>query len=366
MRQLHQLNHNEKELLTALGKYPEIPLKELLSLTKYRWVSTVVKKIEQFKELKIVVGPSYFADHGRLCRNPLHRLFCVVESTRSYETVLSYLKLIEPLMRIYPVLSHKVLLIAGYISSDNQEVRTLLQLLKDNDIITDYSIHVRQHYMNQENPNFFGDPLPSLDNLLDSCDVPDMSFGYYETEWSECDIRTLSYVMGEYESPKLIEILRKERKLHDKKWTYEQIKYSFRKLVRNKLIEKKYFISPFPLTHCADFYLFLKTEDPLLTHRILHNFGRGGRLYREYVLCDDGGMIGCMCHPVFLTDLMLKLDKIVEIKEKRLYHLRSFPPGIQYIGENTELDYYNVDTQTLEYPYHLFRERINKRLEMSE
>ncbi|MBU7016106.1 MAG: hypothetical protein HXS44_01250 [Theionarchaea archaeon] len=366
MRQLHQLNDNEKELLTVLGKYPQIPLKELLSLTSYRWASTIAKKIEQFKELKIVVGPTYFADHTKLCRNPLHRLLCVLESNKSYEAVLSYLKLIEPLMRIYPVLSQRVLLIAGYLSSDNQKVQTLFQLLKDNDIITDYSLHVRQHYLVQENPDFFGDPLPSLNNLLDLCDVPDRPFGNYEIELSECDIRTLSYLQGEYESPKLIEILRKERKLHDRKWTYEQIKYSFRKLVNNKLIERKYFISPFPLTQCADFYMFLKTDDPLLTKRILHNFGRGGRLYREYVLCDDGGMIGCLCHPVFLTDLMLKLDKIEEIREKKLYHLRSFPPGILYVGENAELDHYDVDTQTLVYPYHLFRERIKKKIEMSE
>jgi len=364
MVQGYQLNEREKELLTVLGRNPEISLKELANRTDYRRVSSVARKIGQFRERDLLWGPVYQFDYGKLCRNPPHRLFCIVELDKSYETVTEYLKLIEPLVWVYPVLSsRKELLSAGFLSSHDAEVKALLQLLKDSNIITNYITRFRRHRDFRETPNFFGDPVPSLDNLLDPCEIPDISFGHHDTEWNECDIATLSYLQGGYESIKLIEILKKERKLHNREWNYSQIKYSFEKMYKNKLIWKIYYIHPFPLDQCADFFLFMITEDMELTQTILHNFARGGRLFREYSLYDDWGLMGCVCHPTFVVGLMHKLDQIDEIKEKELYHLRSFPPGISYVGEHSELIYYDVETQTLKYPYHVFREKIKEKLE---
>jgi len=364
MGQQYHLNDKEKELLTVLGKNPELPLKELVNHTRYKRVSSVVRKIGQFREWNILWGPVYRFDYGKLCRNPPHRLFCILEFGKSYETVIEYLRLIESLVSVYPVLSsHKELLIAGFLSSNDAEVKVLLQLLKDSNIIADYIVRVYRHYPTIENPNFFGDPVPSLDNLLNPCDVPDILSGQYDTAWSECDIRTLSHLQGGYESIKLIEILKKERKLHNREWTYEQIKYSYEKMRRNKLIRKIHFIFPFSLDQCSDFFLFMKTKDVELTRRILYNFARGERIYREYTLCDDWGLMGCICHPAFVVGLMHRLDHIEEITKKELYHLRSFPPGMCYVGEHAEFKYYDVEKQTLEYPCHVFREKIKEKLE---
>ena len=109
--------------------------------------------------------------------------------------------------------------------------------------------------------------------------------------------------------------------------------------------------------------MFLKTEDIELTQRILYNFARGGRIYREYSLCDDWGLMGCICHPAFVLGLTHKLDQIGEIEKKELYHLRSVPPGIAYVGEHSEFKYYEVKTQKLEYPYRIFKEKIEEKLE---
>ena len=363
MARKHDLTDNEKELLTVLGRNPEMSMKELVSQTKYRWTSSIVKKIRWFRDQDILAGPVCIVDCGKLCRNVVRRLFCIIEFDQSYETVTEYLSLIEPLISIYLELSsHKKLLGAVFFSSDPEQVTALLQILKDNNIITDFLVRVQHHKKIFENPNFFGDPVPSLDGLLDSCEFPDTSYGSHTVEWSECDIRTLSHLQGGYKSIKLIEILKKERKLK-RTWTYEQIKYSYQKMTENKLIRKLYYIVPYSLDMCADFYLFIKTDSEDLTSTILYNFARGGRVYKEYSFCDDWGLVGCVCHPHFVIDLMHKLDHVDVITEKELYHLRSFPPGIQYMGRHAEFTYFDVETQTLQYPYHIFKEKIKEKLE---
>ncbi|KYK33232.1 MAG: hypothetical protein HXS46_02505 [Theionarchaea archaeon] len=364
MVQEYQLNDNEKELLTVLGSHQEMSLKELVNHTQYKRESSVVRKIRQLGEQDFLQGPVYKFDFGKLCKNPLHGLFCIIELGKDYETVVAYLKVIESLVWLYPVLSsHKEFLGAGFLSSNDAEVKALLQLLKDSDIIADYTVRVRCCRDTRENPDFFGNPVPSLDKLLNPCEFPDISFGSHDIDWTECDIAILSHLHGGYKSIKLIEILKKERKLHNREWTYNQIKYSHEKMIKNKLINKIYYIFPYKLDQCADFFLFLKTEDVETTQRILYNFARGGRIYREYTLCDSWGQIGCICHPAFVIGLMHRLDQIEEIMMKELYHLRSFPPGIRYVGGHSEFVYYDVETQTLEYPYHIFKEKIKEKLE---
>lgn len=362
MEKIYRMSDNEKELLHILGEFPEISMKELLTHTKYKWVSTVVKKLERLKKQGILLGPLYDINFDQLCRNPLHKVICILESNQSYETVISYLKLIEPLIWIFPVLSpHKKVLQAGILSSDDTETGALLQLLKENDIITDYIVRASRSKRLVQNPNLFGNPTPSLDNLLTPCELPDMSLGCHDTEWNECDIRILPYLPR---GAKLIEILREEKKLH-RSWTYEQVRYSREKISENGLIKKKYVFLPFPCGQCANFHLFLKTEDPAVTQRIIHNFAKGERLYKEYSLYDDWGTLICYSHPLFLTDVMHGLDQIDEIKEKELYQLRS-NSGKYWYNRPPQLQYYDVENQILEYPYNLYKEEIREKIEVNQ
>ena len=365
MRELYKMSDNEKKLLTVLGNRPELPLTALLAYTTYKRMSSVARHIKRFRECNMLWGPVHTVDYGKLCKNPIYKLYCIIELTQSYERAIPYLQLIEPLVWAYPVLSsHTELLNVGFLSSNNEKVTTLLQMLKDNNIIAQFSVRPCGQRGVINNPDFFGDAMPSLDNLLEPCDLLDMSLGCYHTVWSDCDIRTLSYLQG-FNAMKLIDIMRKERKLN-REWTYEQIKYAREKIIKNKLVEKNYLVAPFPQHQCADFYLFIKTEDITLTQRILSNFAKGGRIHKEYTLCGDWGIAGFMSHPLFLTDLMHKLDQVEEIYEKELYHIRSFPPGVLYVGEHAEFNWYDVDTQTLEYPYHVFKEKIKEHLEREE
>ncbi len=360
MGQRRQMNDREKELLTTLGRNPDLSLKELLNYTQYKQVSSITRKINQFREQNILWGPTYLIDYGKLCKNPVHRLFCIVELGKPYETVIEYLKLIESLVWVYPVLSsHKKVVSVSFLSSNDEKIKALLQILKDNNIITDYIVRVRRYWTIIENPNFFGDFNPSLDNLLEPCEFPPLFFGHHETVWNKCDIAALSH-LSMIKGIRLIDILKKER-LKKRYWTYEQIKYSHEKMLKNKLITKTYFIFPYPLEQCADFYLFIKTDDLEVTQRILYNFTRGERIHREYTLCNDWGLIGCICHPQVVLNLMHKLDKVTEITKKELYHLRSVRPGMSFVSEH--IKYYDVEKQTLEYPYSTFKEKIKERLE---
>jgi len=134
-------------------------------------------------------------------------------------------------------------------------------------------------------------------------------------------------------------------------------------MIKHKLIEKKYVINPFPLDQCVDFSLFMKSEDINTMQKILYNFARNERVYREYVLCQDWGLISVISHRSFLTDLMYKLDHIPEIVEKELYQIRSIPAGEYYFFPHLQLKYFDVDTQTLEYPYRLYKETLKEKIE---
>ncbi|KYK37176.1 MAG: hypothetical protein HXS46_12830 [Theionarchaea archaeon] len=362
MVKIHDMAEREKELLNTLGRFPEMPLKELLAHTSYKRITSIARKFRQLREKRVLFGPFYVVDHNKLCRNSLHRLFCIFETERSYETVMSYLQIIQPLSWTFLVQSpYKKLLNVGFLSSNNAEMRDLFQLLKDNNIISDFIMRVHHHVKVVENPNFFGDINPSLDGLLDPCELPDLSLGHCDTAWNECDIHVLPYLETGYKGGKLIEILRAERK-SGRTWTYEQIKYSHQKMIANKLIKKIYMIYPFPRTLCTIFILFFRTNNTLLTQRILCNFAAGARVYKHYVLCEDWATLTCVCHPSFLTDLMHNLDQIVEIRGKELYPLRSLSKSSTFTLPSN-FDYFDVDTQRLEYPYHVYREKIKEKLE---
>ena len=93
MARIHTLSDREKELLTAVGDYPDASTDELLTHTSYKRKTSILRKLNQLKEQDFFAGPVYWIDSGKLCRNPLHRIFCIVETDLSHETVISYLKL---------------------------------------------------------------------------------------------------------------------------------------------------------------------------------------------------------------------------------------------------------------------------------
>lgn len=355
------MNDREKKLLTLLGRYPTMSVEELQTRSGYRWKSTLTKKIKYFKDQYIMYGPVYYTDYGKLCKNRLNQMYCFLESYEPYEKVVSYLQLIKSLKWVYPMLSpHRTALDVSFTSSDDSKTRALLQLLKDNHIIAEYTMYSYHCNKITQNPNFSGDFVPSLDNLLEPCDVPDMSFGHHNTCWNECDIRVLPYLETGYKTCTLIEIMRAERK-SGYTWTYEQLRYSLKKMIENRLIQKTYIIYPIRGIYCTIFLLYLKAESPALTQRILYNFGREARIYKHYVSSENWGILCCASHPSFYPNLVQRLD-IDEIVEKHLYQIDSVI-GLTPVDLSTELEGFDIENQRLEYPYHVYENQIKEKLE---
>jgi hypothetical protein len=165
-----------------------------------------------------------------------------------------------------------------------------------------------------------------------------------------------------YGRGKLMEILKAEKK-ENRHWKYDQLHYSREKMIKNELIEKKFFICPFPTDTCADFNMFIRTEHPDITERILHNLGRGARVLREYAFCGDWGYIGFESHPQFLMNVMARLDNMDVVTDTELYQLRSVQRKGYYFANPPVLQYFDVDTQTLHYPYQVYREKIKEKIE---
>lgn len=102
-----------------------------------------MRKVNQLREQHILYGPFYDISYSSLCKNPFHKLVCILETDQTYETVISYVSLIGSLKWIYPVLSpHKRVLSVAFFSSHDAATKDMLQLLKDNNIITDYIVRV--------------------------------------------------------------------------------------------------------------------------------------------------------------------------------------------------------------------------------
>ncbi len=142
-------------------------------------------------------------------------------------------------------------------------------------------------------------------------------------------------------------------------------------MVTHTFIKKGYIFDPFPPGQCVEFRLFFKVNNAALIPRILCNFAKQGRLLKGYALVKEVGAspcwlgsINCTSHPLFLKDLMHKLDKIDEIKETEIYTMRSFPPEEHYsFTRPITLQHFDFDTQTLEYPYHVYEEKIKEKIE---
>ena len=60
---------------------------------------------------------------------------------------------------------------------------------------------------------------------------------------------------------------------------------------------------------------------------------------------------------------MPKLNRIDEIVEKEIYPLRSVTERGSILSMPLVLQYFDFDSQTLYYPYHVYREKIKEKLE---
>jgi hypothetical protein len=109
----------------------------------------------------------------------------------------------------------------------------------------------------------------------------------------------------------------------------------------------------------------LRSDDFENTRKIVFNFGKNARLQKNityWISYSDRkifGLIQCICDPLFLIDVLKKLDTYREIREKKFYFLRSYPLTY-WSSQSITTDYYDYKTQTLHYPYQKYFSEIRE------
>lgn len=84
----------------------------------------------------------------------------------------------------------------------------------------------------------------------------------------------------------------------------------------------------------------------------LHNVARNAQVLQSYTRYDEWGFM-CSSHATFLIDFY-KMD-CNEITKKDVYHLCSLS-GNHFLVLSLVLQHVDVDTQTLQYLYHVYKE----------
>jgi len=199
-----------------------------------------------------------------------------------------------------------------------------------------------------------------------------------------CDLRKIVRKENEYRKDQrtaLKKMLRAEKqeemrgKLRTelKEWKGDlplrEFREAYQLLVSHAVLEKVYYVNPFPRSMCRAFILLLKCKSIEATNRIIFNFGKNVRIFtRSYMLqsVETGtwyGAIYAAGDPFLEGKLMNSLDRCPEIEDRKLFPVRSYPAS-HWAAQGIPIEgYYDPETQTLGYPYDLFYERVKQKVE---
>lgn len=371
MEKRTKLNPTEMKLLDYLGRCPECTNKKLAQLIDVKYppyVSTLKKNLE---EKQYFVGPYYQTDYGKIFKNRIRKTIAIVLFEHSYQFMLSLLKNIECFSFLYPIeerffRSYMV----GIFDSNTKKIKELFDYLQKKGIIFHYDLYL-QNYRTHVVPPWFllnnkkAPFVPSLDNLLEETNIPDLSFSKFSgITLSRPEQTLISYY--ELGTNLLTEIMRKE-KSKGNFHTYATWKAANKQLQDDEIVQPVYDIFPLPIVNCSHSFLLMRARTLQDTIKIVLNFGKHARLRKKIFLWTSHatgktyGVIYCISHPEFTIKLLMQLDMYEEIVDKKFFVVRKTLD--LWEGKSITMDYYNPDTCALDYPYDLYLENIKIFLE---
>ena len=367
------LSEKRERLLEILGRNPDESLDELARLSGFKNKTYLPRVTKQLKEKGYLSQPFYEVEYRTICRNRLTLVAVVVLFTRNYEEIMALFKKIDSYLRFYPIFeqSFKKFIIT-FLASDVRKVKEIMDYLVKKGIIHYYDFYRQDVKYALTNPAFrthSGIPapsVPSLDNLLEETDICDLTWKKYSgLRLNHCDLSLLMNLEAGTGECKLSAIQQYERTVRKNSFSYAQLKESFAKLTREGIVKKKYYVYPIPKEKCFRFILLVRSDDFEKTGRLVFNFGKHARLQKSvtyWISYTDRkifGLIQCICDPLFLIDVLKKLDTYREIREKKFYFLRSYPLTY-WSSQSITTDYYDYKTQTLYYPYQKYFSEIRE------
>ncbi|MBU7015980.1 MAG: hypothetical protein HXS44_00610 [Theionarchaea archaeon] len=334
-----------------------MPYKDILSIVKYKREDVIAKKIRKFRELDILKGPYYDINLGAVGENQMYDIYTdVTLSSEDRDLVFQIFKEILGARWIFPIQQEDRFL-ARFSCNHYSIIGKLFGLLKKKKLIA-YKMAASRNRWIKMNPDFFGDPVPSSQTLFDPCTLPDISYPSIKPgiKWNSADITFMQYLQVETDSKSRIRDI--EYKKYGHFWRYSQIQSSLRKIESSGIIQSKdYNISPYPRNKCCTFILVLNAlqKKPLLT--VLHNFGRGCRIYKTYTMAGNTGFLFCWASTEIVPEIIEIFDNIDSITAERIYYLRTHS-GKYLHGSSFEASLFNTENQRWEFPYRRVKKEI--------
>lgn len=356
-----KLNEKEKEILNILGEDPNASVRDLISVTGYKWPSTISQKINKFEKMGYLRrGPYYDLHLSAVGKNQLYFVYVDIRfPAQNRDLVFHLIQLLECWRWIYPTIDTNRFIVYFQVNHYNQ-IGKLLSLLRENDIIT-YEMFTSQNRWILVNPNFSGKELPSLkepdlDRPLPEIAYPDLDLS---TVWRDVDLRLMQYLQI------LTENLRKVQRLEYKDygifWEYHQLKHSYKKILDSGIVcGKSHHLSPYPIQECSTLLLFLESKNHTFLLQLMHQFAEGGRIHKVYTLAGDTGLMFLWASPRFMLNLLRYFDEFPDL-EVRVAPLRTH--GSRYSAKQSfHAEHFDVETQRWVFPYSKYEGEIKRML----
>ncbi|MBU7032587.1 MAG: hypothetical protein HXS53_08650 [Theionarchaea archaeon] len=400
------LSKKEKLLLQLMGKQAYLANEDLCSIIGYKYtqyVSTLQKKLQKREYL---IGPLMFADFGRIFRNRVCRVYAFIMFDTSYNYIRSLLQEIDCWLYFYPLeegLFRKYFV--GFMCNDTDKLNQIFEYLLQAGIIHYYHLFEQEGKWEVINPTFLLEdgtdaPIePNFKGLLGDVVIPDLQYKSFVDISLTAMTSLLEHLWVGRTGCNLKKMLIEEKKYREKR--RKELKYlliscpdeetaqklktelieltgdpslseyrnTYNLLMDHDVLEKVYFVWPFPQSKCSQFILLLRCKSVAMTKRVMVNFGKNCRLFTRVAMLRSVttgqwyGTIFATADPFLSGKLMTSLDACPEIEDRKLFPTRSFPSN-QWASRSIPLEgYYNPETQILEYPYDVYAKKIRQRLE---
>ena len=353
-----KISKKEKQLLNIIGEDSCLPYKDIINIVNYKREDVIAKKIRKFRELDILRGPYYDINLGAAGLNQVYDIYAdVTLSSEDRDLIFRIFKGIPGARWVFPIQQEDRFL-TRFSCNHYSIIGKLFKFLEKKKLITYKMVASRNRWIKM-NPDFFGDPVPSSQTLSNPCTLPDISYSPMKPKikWNSADITFMQYLQVETDSKSKIRDI--EFKKYGHFWRYSQIQSSLRKIELSGIIQSKsYNISPYPRHKCCTFILVLNAlrKKPLLT--VLHNFGRGCRIYKTYTIAGKTGFLFCWASTEIVPQIIEIFDNIDSITAEHIYYLRTHS-GKYLHGSSFEASLFNVENQRWEFPY----KRVKKEIE---
>jgi hypothetical protein len=400
------LSKKEKLLLQLMGKQPYLSNEDLCGIIGYKYteyVSTLQKKLQKREYL---TGPLMFADWGKIFRNRVCRVYAFIMFDTSYDYIRALVQEIDCWLYFYPLeegLFRKYLV--GFTSSDTDALIRIFDYLLDSGVIHYYHLFEQEGKWEVINPTFLLDdrtdaPIePNFHHLLDDVSISDLRYDSFvelsidgmtqllEHLWvgrAGCDLKKIVREEKKYRETRRKELQTLLASCSDDQMAQKlkaeldelsgvpsltEYKTTYNLLMKHDILEKVYYVWPFPQSKCSRFILLIRCNSMEATKRVIFNFGKSTRIFTRVSLLRSVttgqwyGTIFGTGDPFLSGKVMTALDACPEIVDRKLFPARSFPSN-QWASRSIPLEgYYDPEKQILTYPYHIFFKKIRKRIE---